>query len=399
MKQNSMICPRIFSMMMTIILFSSPSFADLGEKLLMMTKVPLTAVASLSPTQVDLDIELFHYALETAYGGRGILPSPQYQELQAGLQRLKAQTKSMGSSELCDQLAKLTEKVSDQHLSVSLEGRVCFRSWPVANVGANSGLSAANKTWALVTKSSNNKTVQVLSIKQMTRASSEEWMGFANVVQELTRAGQPFVIDLRGNPGGDSTYGVKAARMLLGLQSDQADPSPSKTVYRRRTPEAWSVLANSFWLRIQSYENASQVPQDLVAEHRSMLGYRQKAIAGLIPSLQVEKLGQSTTNLDHAVRFPIYVLIDRHCGSACELMLEALETLPVVRTIGENTTGVVHYGNVGAIYLPESHLIVRLPTQGAIYDDRRNVEKLGYAPHTKVPSGTDALDFTLKKFF
>ncbi len=99
------------------------------------------------------------------------------------------------------------------------------------------------------------------------------------------------------------------------------------------------------------------------------------------------------------IHFPVNVLIDRGCGSTCELVVESLEKLPFVHMVGERTTGVVQFGFVGWLYLTRSHLIVHVPTQGTTYQDHRQVEKVGYAPQHQVPQGEDAMDFTLKSFF
>ena len=160
----------------------------------------------------------------------------------------------------------------------------------------------------------------------------------------------------------------------------QANRSPDKRY--RTTP------LNGLWTHAKGgFYHDARFPtlQDVIAHYDSCM------------SLGLS--GQEKMDLTRAINFPVYVLIDRNCGSSCELTLEALEKLSYVQTIGENTTGVVQYGNVGALFLPSSHIVIRIPTQGSKYDDQRQVEKIGYTPKWKVPLGTDALEYTLSHFF
>jgi hypothetical protein len=367
---------------------------------LITSEVPLAPVESLTKQELQSDVDLLVETLDKAYGGKGILPGSQYEDLIRGLTSLKLQGGSTSSVDFCNQLGALTEKVDDYHLTVHIAEQTCQRKWPTATVGPNSGYGKPNNTWSVAFTNYQNQLVPVLAIKKMTAAASPEWNGFFETVQGLVKTAKPFIIDLRRNPGGDSSTGYEMARILYGLDKSQQVPMPKKQIYRRRTPEAWTAMANTFWLEMQNLASKGQpIAEYQKANYKGLLGYRQKAIDGLMPEMEIETRGSEVVDLSHAVTAPIYVLIDRNCGSSCELTLEALENLPAVVTVGENTTGVVKYGNVAAVYLPASHIVIRLPTQGANYDDGRQVEKIGYAPKVKTPSGTDALEFTFNKFF
>ncbi len=383
--------------LLSILLAKQPVLA---EGILLSNDVPLSRVQTLSSQDIRNDLDTLISTLANAYGGKNILPGNQYNELIQGINGLKVGPGGISSLDFCNQIADQTEKINDCHLTVHIEAITCRRQWPLANVGANSGFASANQTWSVMYKENKNKLVAVLSIKKMSPANSPEWNGFLETVQSLVMAGSPFIIDMRRNPGGDSTKGNEMARLLYGLEKNQSTPMPKKQTYRQRTPDAWALLANAFWLNMQSFsDNKQPVPGYLNDTYQSMVGFQKKSVAGLIPALEVEKFGTDPVDLSRAVTFPIYILVDRNCGSSCELTLEALENLPAVQTVGENTTGVVQYGNVGALYLPSSHIVVRMPTQGSKYDDGREVEKNGYAPRWKVQPGTDALEFTLSQFF
>ncbi|NJL24411.1 MAG: hypothetical protein HC902_04070, partial [Calothrix sp. SM1_5_4] len=96
---------------------------------------------------------------------------------------------------------------------------------------------------------------------------------------------------------------------------------------------------------------------------------------------------------DPAKRFSakLYVLIDRGCGSACEITLQLLEALPGRVLVGENSRGAVEYGDRGRLLLPHSRVHVALATAAVRYRDGRAVEGRGYAPDLRVAKGGDAL--------
>jgi len=371
-----------------------------AQSLLLSEVVPLNAVPRLDQQDIVSDLNLFTVGLEKAYGGKGILPNGQYEKLIQGLKKMSARPKEMSSENFCNELAKLTEQLNDYHLTVHIEDKTCQRVWPVASVGPNSGYGQNNPTWSLSTKQFNGQNVSVLAIQKMTPSSSPDWNGFLETVSYLKAQEKPFIIDLRRNPGGDSAKGAQMAAILYGVETVDKVPMPKKTIYRQRSPESWAILANVSWLQIQ-FLNESQkaVPNYLSDLYQSLLSFYNKAVQGLIPPIEIQQLGNEQVDLANAIQFPVYVLIDKHCGSSCELTLEAFEKLPSIQTVGENTTGVVQYGNVGALYLPKSHLVIRLPTQGAIYADQRQVEKTGYSPRWKIAPGTDALEYTLNRFF
>lgn len=242
--------------------------------------------------------------------------------------------------------------------------------------------------------------IPVLSILKMSPSASPDWNGFLGTVKALRAQGKPFVIDLRGNPGGDSTKGKQMAVILYGVQTADQVPMPKKTIYRQRSLESWAAMINLTWMQMQSMSEKQQaIPDYVKGNYQSMIEYYNKALEAAMPPVDTEELGNENIDLANVIQFPVYVLIDKGCGSSCELTVEALEKLQAVQTIGENTTGVVQYGNVGGVYLSKSHIVIRLPTQGAIYADQRQVEKSGYTPKVRVTPGTDALEFTLNQFF
>ena len=82
--------------------------------------------------------------------------------------------------------------------------------------------------------------------------------------------------------------------------------------------------------------------------------------------------------------------------SACESLLDYFEGHPYSRRVGENTAGMLHFGNEGFVLLPNSQISVQMATDFWKYKDGRFVERIGYAPHFRVEPGQDALNVALE---
>ena len=94
---------------------------------------------------------------------------------------------------------------------------------------------------------------------------------------------------------------------------------------------------------------------------------------------------------------PIYILMDRGCGSSCESSIHSFEYNPNVKKVGQNTYGSLHFGNIGLFYLPHSLLGINMATHANFFRDGRFIEKIGITPDIYVPDGQDVYDFLVKK--
>lgn len=378
-----------------LVLFLNAAFVSPGE-ILLTEKVNLSPVHSLSGAEMTEDLILLQTTLKNSYGGMGVLQDNQEKKLLEGLASLENQQVSWSSGQFCDEIGKIIESIGDYHLSVYSGDRACKRIWPTASVGKNIGLGLGNQTWNLIHRSFNGIDIDVLSIKKMSFRNSPDWNDFLSTVQSLIHKSDSFIIDVRGNAGGDVTMPMEMSRILYGIESGKTIPYPRKTIYRRTTATAWALLANSFWLQIQDQNSP---PIELKNQYEYLVELYKQHQQGELPISEVEEFGETTIPFINPVKNPIYILIDARCGSSCELLLESLEKHPSIITVGERTTGIVQFGNLGKVYLPHSHLVVHIPTQGAIYADERRVEKIGYQPKVSVPPGTEALSFTLESYF
>ena len=82
---------------------------------------------------------------------------------------------------------------------------------------------------------------------------------------------------------------------------------------------------------------------------------------------------------------PIFVLIDRGCGSSGEWFASYLSRLDNVVLIGENTMGVSIGGNVCAVVLPYSRYRAVFSVSISLNSDMRDLEGMGMYPDIYVP--------------
>jgi len=83
-------------------------------------------------------------------------------------------------------------------------------------------------------------------------------------------------------------------------------------------------------------------------------------------------------------------LIDADCASSCESTTDAFENNTLVKTVGENTAGYVHFGNSGGVILKNSGIRLQVAISYNSYLDGRFIEKVGITPKIPVPAGSDA---------
>jgi len=84
----------------------------------------------------------------------------------------------------------------------------------------------------------------------------------------------------------------------------------------------------------------------------------------------------------------------QNAGQAAKAPWKLLQLHPTVKTLGENTRGMIHFTNEGMIQLPASHLFVRMATKFNDYE--QFIEKVGHEPDIRVPKGQDAFKYLVE---
>jgi C-terminal processing protease CtpA/Prc len=220
-----------------------------------------------------------------------------------------------------------------------------------------------------------------------------------DAVRTLRAKGRPFVIDLRGNGGGDDSMGFELARILLGLPDHVNLPTPVASRLFRQTPESFAIQSNGWAYSIlKARANGQEVPAYMSQRRDEILSWMERAKNHEFPREYVERLPEPELDESKIFQPEVYILADRGCASACETTMQVLEKLPRRILVGENTFGAVEYGDVGRVILPHSRVSVTLSTMSVQFRDGRRVEKTGYAPDIRVQEGGDALATALSRF-
>jgi hypothetical protein len=353
---------------------------------------------ALSGHDVASDLALLTLALEKGYGGRDFIPGAAFRKALDALQALSLGPVPEGysSARFCEDVEAALLALPDMHMNARLEGRLCSARrkalFAQGGVGQNSS-PLPERAWTLDWRWVGTRRIAVLAITAFPKHEDPAWAGFSEAITRAKRA-PAIVIDLRGNGGGDDTRGIELAERLYG----GPPPSSVESIVKSQTPETFALALNSPKLRVlRLRQKGEPVPDYIVGRlERHERDYR-RAQAGAIPAQMIEP-GREGGPYDprEAYARPIVILTDRACASSCESAVEAFEAHPHAVTLGENTGGFCHYGNVGALWLPRSGLVVQIATDFWKYKDGRYVEGSGYAPRVRVSPGRDALGEALQ---
>jgi C-terminal processing protease CtpA/Prc len=348
----------------------------------------------LNQTQVDEDISFLVYVLEHAYSGSKKLPHGQFENMIAELNQYRT---PQTVHELGQKIGKSFDKISDRHLNVIFSAGQKFIQFKnnntskLINVGKN---VADGKVWTVERKSLREKNVLIVGITSFPLPDSEVWHGFKESVKEQIQEKDDVILDLRGNDGGDDAQGEWLAEYLNGGKIE----TPYSEPFDMNTPESFMVLANGYpVIRSVLFNQPLQSAEAEWVDKFKNLSTR----ASMGENINIRKeLGESGENAKDNFNFNykgnIYILIDGKCVSSGESTVDFFENVPRVKRIGQNTAGYIHFGNNGAIMLPNSSLVIRISISFNAYKDGRFIEKTGIKPDIYLEDGVDAYEYALK---
>lgn len=351
-----------------------------------------TTPATLRKEQVQEDIQFLIYALSKGYGGRSHVPAQTFEMV---LEKIKQIDSAKTPEELMIQIDEVLLMIPDNHLRAALDGKRSpgrLKIWSAnGNVGKNA-IGKAKRKWDVRSELIKGQRVLYISVTSFPLRKDPIWNGFHEQVKRRLKFSKSVILDFRGNSGGDDSAGWELARIFFGRDFRV----PYARQYKSRTPETLMIAANAprlFKLNDQ-FKGRKPSPylddllQEMMTEYRS-------AIQGKTPEEQIREY-ENRADLEKqpvAYQKPIYILMDRECGSSCESTIDFFEFHPFVKRVGENTGGFIHFGNVGYVILPNSRIDVQIPTHYNEYYDKRFVERVGIKPDIKVPSGVDAYQY------
>jgi len=171
------------------------------------------------------------------------------------------------------------------------------------------------------------------------------------------------VFDLRGNGGGDSTWGNRALQALFGQaygeRLGQAASYEKRLIADEATIGVYQRYASlpEFAASKSDIEATVRSLQLAVARGNRMAresGSTREAAAALVAQLRQRPGGPR-----------IAAVIDRRCFSSCMNFLQQIRAIDDTVVLGEATNGYSPYGEIDTLKLPSGHGTLRLPT--AIY--------------------------------
>lgn len=226
------------------------------------------------------------------------------------------------------------------------------------NVGKN--LAGAN---TLVTELRPDN-VAVIAFPRMYRDDKvgEQLMSFKDSLDKSSA----LIVDLRGNGGGTSRYSDALAKYLYG-----GDIRGEKQTFVRNNPDAARFLPmarpdGAWWDKVKGDTDPLSCGEEPLVSFNAKRGYNR----------------------------PIYILTDGHTGSASEMFLLRMIHHPLVKVVGDNSGGMLAYGNVKQAVLPSSNIVVGL---GLSYFELEfdNFETKGYKPDIMCKDGQDAFEVAM----
>lgn len=350
--------------------------------------------AVLNLKDIEKDIDLLIYALDKGYGGRNFLPDKITRSAYSSLLKIK-NNKSLTEKEFCNRVGNILWRIPDGHLTVRARGKLCGDQveWlkRKGGVGKNRKLSylqRSSKNWFVGTEKIKGKTVGFISIINFPNSKNQVWDGFLEEAKKLLKQDY-IIIDLRGNSGGDDTFGFKLAELL---QDRKVTPGWDKTI-DRLTPETIALSKNNSIISKLNFEYRKEKVPTYITDFLSDRDEKLRlAKEGKLP----EEREYTWNQKDHPMGKNMYkgkiiVLADRECGSSGESSLEALVKHPNAKFFGENTAGKYHFGNVATLILPISKIAIGVASKYNAYNDNRNIDKVGLEPDVRTVSGEDAL--------
>jgi hypothetical protein len=353
--------------------------------------------ASLSDSQVTTDVNYLLYALDRGYAGRDYMPSPAYRQMIQSLGQIRG---PMAPDQLRDLIDAILVDAPDSHLHARFNGQWSkFRESKrhSGNVGNNYYKGSSDKPWNLEVRKVGSELVLLISITSFPFHESPVWNGFLDHVQEKLPKVSAAILDLRGNGGGDDTTGLQLAWIFHGKNYRY----PLAIQHERKTPETQALYANMFAYRIAKNIIENKKTDEFVLKRYSDRKEKfEKSLKENTNGYSGED--QSVYEFSGKMKYrpepfnkPVFILMDQRCASSCESTIDAFESYPQVKRVGENTAGYIHFGNVSPVILPNSKILVQIGTHYGEYADHRFIEKVGIKPDITLNAGGDALVSTI----
>jgi hypothetical protein len=190
-------------------------------------------------------------------------------------------------------------------------------------------------------------------------------------IDTMASTDKNLVLDLRGNAGGDSKFAKGLSEAIF--TSNQKIPKTTKL----QVHSPLQRIGFSLSLLIHEYDVAESNRID-VANEVSDLSFTQ-----LLPFQIASRTEEIKGKRTNAFKSKIVLITDSGCASDCETIVEKISAHPNAKVIGANTNGALHFSNAITFMLPNSGIVVKLPTLLHQYENDAP-EGLGYKPNEQL---------------
>lgn len=327
------------------------------------------------------DIDLLVEYLEHTYAGKFIYQK-EYQDLKEALNSYKSEnSKPITIWRFEKDIRWILRKFADGHLGVTRVRHEKFRQ----------KTSVQPKVISHEFKKINKKNILTIKIPTFLITDDNEVSETIELLNKNVKATDFLIFDLSGNSGGFMSYPYQIAAVLWNefyrnKKSIQYYPTPYKQEFR---------FMNSYSINLfKKYDERNGLDD---FQFFSTKPSKKLATEQLKPDYQLQDINTyydfSKPIEVKAPSYPkhIFIVTDYSCASACEKFIEALEFHPRMTHLGNATQGSTQFSAIGWLQLPNSQLVVNIPTGAIEYYDNRKIENVGYKPKLGVTPGDNGL--------
>lgn len=193
---------------------------------------------------------------------------------------------------------------------------------------------------------------------------SREMQGFVELVAEGDRK---YVLDLRGNSGGDDAFAEALAEALF--TSSEVIPKTRRLQLESPFQKAGFCIS----LYFVGYDGVEDFCKSVAQEISG------KSVKDVLEYTFSEYTQDFRGQREQSFKSDFIIITDSGCASSCETIVEKLSYHPKVKVVGKNTMGALHFSNAATYMLPNSGIIVRMPTLFHEYENDAP-EGIGYTP-------------------
>jgi C-terminal processing protease CtpA/Prc len=327
------------------------------------------------------DIDLLVEYLEHTYAGK-FLYQKEYQGLKEALNKYKFESdKPITIWRFEKDLRWILRTFADGHLGVSRISHEKFRQ----------KTSLQPKVISHEFKKINQKNILTIKIPTFLITDETEVVDTIELLNKSIKTTDFLIFDLSGNSGGFMSYPYQIAAVLWdefyrNRKSIQFYPTPYKKEFR---------FMNSYSIKLfNKYHERNGLDEFQFFSNKASKDKLTDQIK------TVYQLQDINTYFDFSkpivIKAPIYpkhifLVTDYSCASACEKFIEALEFHPRMTHLGNATQGSSQFSAIGWLQLPNSNLVVNIPTGAIEYYDNRKIEQIGYKPKLGITPGDNGL--------